>query len=70
MCLHPTHLPAILRAQDYCVSREQLDFVLAITSFKTLGAWSIDPLQGVAPAVKAALTRFADCPDGWSVQEC
>ncbi len=44
--------------QEYCLNKEQLEFVLDVTSFKTPNAWGGDPLLGVPPPVKASLTRY------------
>ena len=41
----------------YCMSRDDLDFVLDVTKFKTRGAWNEDPMKGVPTALKSAFTR-------------
>ena len=43
--------------QEYCISREQLDYVLSVTSFKTKGAWGEDPMKEVPTKIKSAFTR-------------
>ena len=43
--------------QDYCISREQFDYVLSVTSFKTKGHWGEDPMKEVPTKVKSAFTR-------------
>lgn len=43
--------------QEYCMDREDLDFVLDVTKFKTKAPWGEDPWKPVPPATKAALTR-------------
>lgn len=48
-CLHPPCLPGL--SQDYCINREQLDYILDVTKFKTkvcstLHTW----LPSAAPA--------------------
>jgi hypothetical protein len=56
LALNNVHCPAPL-LQEYCVSREQLDYVLDVTTFKSKSPWNADPLAEVAPTTKAALTR-------------
>jgi replication factor C subunit 1 len=43
--------------QDYCISREQFDYVLSVTSFKTKGSWGEDPMKEVPTKVKSSFTR-------------
>lgn len=49
---------------DYCMARDDLDYVLDVTKFKTRGNWNDDPLKGVPTALKSAFTRCAHrfCP--------
>lgn len=42
---------------DYCMARDDLDYLLDVTKFKTKGAWNDDPLKGVPTALKSAFTR-------------
>lgn len=44
---------------DYCMARDDLDYLLDVTKFKTKGAWNDDPLKGVPTALKSAFTRCA-----------
>jgi hypothetical protein len=44
-------------AQEYCISREDVDFVMSVTHFKSKGEWSEDPMKGVETKVKSAFTR-------------
>jgi hypothetical protein len=46
---------------DYCMARDDLDYLLDVTKFKTKGAWNDDPLKGVPTALKSAFTRCAWC---------
>jgi Replication factor RFC1 C terminal domain len=43
---------------DYCMARDDLDYLLDVTKFKTKGAWNDDPLKGVPTALKSAFTRY------------
>lgn len=43
--------------QEYCISREDLDFVMSVTHFKSKEEWSEDPMKGVETKVKSAFTR-------------
>ena len=43
--------------QEYCLSREDLDFVLSVTKFKGKEAWKEDPMASVETQTKAAFTR-------------
>lgn len=43
--------------QEYCLSREELDFVMSVTHFKSKAEWSEDPMKGVETKVKSAFTR-------------
>ena len=47
---------------EYCMSRDDLDTLLGVTSFKTKGAWNEDPMKGVPTALKSAFTRCAAPP--------
>lgn len=42
---------------DYCMARDDLDYVLDVTKFKTKGSWNEDPLKSVPTALKSAFTR-------------
>ena len=44
-------------AQEYCLSRDDLDFVLSVTKFKGKEAWKEDPMAGVETQTKSAFTR-------------
>jgi replication factor C subunit 1 len=41
----------------YCISREQIDYVVDVTSFKTKATWGEDPMKEVETKVKSAFTR-------------
>ena len=43
--------------QEYCLSRDDLDFVLSVTKFKGKEAWKEDPMASVETQTKAAFTR-------------
>ena len=45
--------------QEYCINRDDLDFLIDVTKFKTKGSWNEDPMQGIPPAVKSSFTRLA-----------
>ncbi|KAL6746133.1 hypothetical protein V8C86DRAFT_3150089 [Haematococcus lacustris] len=49
--------PTLHLMQAYCISREQLDYVVDVTRFKTRAGWGEDPLTGVPGTLKAAFTR-------------
>ncbi len=44
---------------EYCMARDDLDYVLDVTKFKTRGNWNEDPLKSVPTALKSAFTRCA-----------
>lgn len=50
-------LCARLCLQDYCINREQWDFVLDITKCKSKAPWAADPTEGLGSKVKSAFTR-------------
>jgi replication factor C subunit 1 len=43
--------------QEYCISKEQLEFVMDVTKFKTRSPWGEDPYKEVPTKVKSAFTR-------------
>ena len=43
--------------QEYCLSRDDLDFVLSVTKFKGKEAWKEDPMSEVETQTKSAFTR-------------
>jgi hypothetical protein len=43
--------------QSYCINREQFDFVLDVTKFKSKGEWAEDPMKGIDTKTKSAFTR-------------
>ena len=43
--------------QEYCLSRDDLDFVLSVTKFKGKEAWKEDPMASVETQTKSAFTR-------------
>ncbi|GFR43759.1 hypothetical protein Agub_g4871 [Astrephomene gubernaculifera] len=51
-------VPAVVELMhEYCIDREQLDYILDVTSFKSKAAWAEDPYKEVPTKVKAAFTR-------------
>ncbi|WIA10344.1 hypothetical protein OEZ85_010536 [Tetradesmus obliquus] len=51
-------IPRVISAmQDYCINREQWDFVLDITKCKSKAPWAADPTEGLGSKVKSAFTR-------------
>lgn len=44
--------------QEYCLSKEQFEFVLDVTKFKTQAPWGQDPFKPVPTQVKSAFTRL------------
>ncbi len=45
--------------QAYCMTREDLDYVLDVTKFKTQAHWNDDPMKNVPTNLKSAFTRCA-----------
>ena len=43
----------------YCLSRDDLDYVIDVTKWKTKASWSEDPMKAVPTQVKSAFTRWA-----------
>lgn len=43
--------------QAYCINREQYDFVLEVTKFKSKAEWAADPVKSIETRVKSAFTR-------------
>ena len=51
-------IPEVLALMnEYCISREDIEFVADVTKFKTRGAWGADPYKTVETLVKSAFTR-------------
>lgn len=51
-------IPEVLELmKDYCISREDYDFITSVTSFKTKAPWGADPYKPIETAVKTAFTR-------------
>ncbi|GAX74453.1 hypothetical protein CEUSTIGMA_g1902.t1 [Chlamydomonas eustigma] len=51
-------ITTLLELMDsYCISREQFDYVVDVTSFKTKATWGEDPMKDVETKVKSAFTR-------------
>ncbi|KXZ52854.1 hypothetical protein GPECTOR_8g236 [Gonium pectorale] len=42
---------------EYCIDREQLDYIVDVTSFKSQAAWAKDRFKEVPAKVKSAFTR-------------
>ncbi|DBA97121.1 TPA: hypothetical protein ACH3X1_014891 [Trebouxia sp. C0004] len=49
--------PVIEQMHAYCLARDDLDFLLDVTKWKTKASWGEDPMKGVPTQVKAAFTR-------------
>jgi len=43
--------------QSYCINRDQFDFVLDVTKFKSKAGWAEDPMKDVDTKTKSAFTR-------------
>jgi replication factor C subunit 1 len=43
--------------QAYCINREQFDFVLDVTKFKSKAEWAEDPMKDIDTKTKSAFTR-------------
>ena len=43
--------------RDYCISREDIEYIADVTKFKTQRTWGEDPFKKVEPVVKSAFTR-------------
>jgi replication factor C subunit 1 len=51
-------IPAVLDLMNnYCIAREDIDFINDVTKFKSQGAWNDDPMKRVETQVKSAFTR-------------
>jgi hypothetical protein len=50
-------LPLSPLPQEYCINKEQYDWLGEVTKFKTQGLWGADPLKEVPAKTKAAFTR-------------
>ena len=48
--------------QEYCINREDLDFLIDVTKFKTKADWNEDPMKDIPPGVKSSFTRYAPSP--------
>ncbi len=42
---------------EYALARDDLDFVMDVTKFKTKAAWGEDPMKPIPTQVKSAFTR-------------
>ncbi|KAK9863122.1 hypothetical protein WJX84_009648 [Apatococcus fuscideae] len=43
--------------QEYCINRDDLDFLIDVTKFKTKADWNEDPMKDIPPGVKSSFTR-------------
>jgi hypothetical protein len=43
--------------QAYCINREQFDFILDVTKFKSKAEWAEDPMKDIDTKTKSAFTR-------------
>ena len=46
-----------LKMHGYCLARDDVDFLLDVTKFKTKQDWGEDPMKEVDTQTKAAFTR-------------
>lgn len=49
--------PVIEQMHAYCIARDDLDYVLDVTKWKTKSSWGDDPMKAVPTQVKSAFTR-------------
>ncbi len=49
---------------SYCLSKDDFEFVLDVTKFKTSKEWGADPYKDVPTAVKSAFTRMLNATQG------
>lgn len=47
----------LVHMKAYCINREQFDYVLDVTKFKTKAEWAEDPMKDVDTKTKSAFTR-------------
>lgn len=58
-------IPEVVDAMHaYCLARDDLDFVLDVTKFKTAKEWGADPYKDVPAVVKSAFTRAFNASGG------
>lgn len=55
--LYPAPPPPVSPFQEYCINRDQWDYVLDVTKFKSKAPWAADPTEGLESKVKSAFTR-------------
>jgi len=61
--------PVIEQMHAYCIARDDLDYVLDVTKWKTKSSWGEDPMRGVPTQVKSAFTRYVHCTALHSVMQ-
>ncbi|KAL3132947.1 hypothetical protein ABBQ38_006860 [Trebouxia sp. C0009 RCD-2024] len=49
--------PIMDQMHAYCIARDDLDYVLDVTKWKTKSSWGEDPMKAVPTQVKSAFTR-------------
>ncbi|KAG2439222.1 hypothetical protein HXX76_004584 [Chlamydomonas incerta] len=47
----------VAEMHEYCIDKEQFDYIMDVTSFKSKSPWAADLFKDVPPKVKAAFTR-------------
>ena len=52
--------PVMAQMHAYCIARDDLDYVLDVTKWKTKSSWGEDPMKGVPTQVKSSFTRWGD----------
>eukprot|EP00775_Hariotina_reticulata_P011005 gene11005-11159_t len=63
-------IPGVIQTmQEYCINREQYDYILDVTKFKSKGAWAEDPLKGIETKTKSAFTRTFNKQYMWRVDD-
>ncbi|GAB4817566.1 hypothetical protein N2152v2_004612 [Parachlorella kessleri] len=51
-------IPVVLgMMRDYCIAREDIDFITDVTKWRGQGAWKEDPFKPIETQVKSAFTR-------------
>ena len=47
-----------LQMHEYCLARDDIDFLLEVTKFKTRAPWLVDPMKDIETQTKSAFTRW------------
>ena len=54
-----TPLQVVEDMHGYAMSKDDFEYVLDVTKFKSKAEWAVDPYKGVPTKVKSAFTRRA-----------